>query len=55
MIAVGLALGTGTALVILGIVQGYPITAISGGFLLVFTLWGLATGGPGDDDDVGEA
>jgi uncharacterized membrane protein YccC len=55
VIVIGLVLASGTTLVITGITQGSPATAIFGGVLLVFTLWGLATGGPGDDDDVGEA
>ncbi|MGW3966704.1 hypothetical protein ACWED2_43280 [Amycolatopsis sp. NPDC005003] len=55
MIVLGLVLAGGTALVIAGIAQGRPGTAIFGGVVLAFLLWGLAAGGPGDDDDCGEA
>jgi hypothetical protein len=55
VIVLVLWLAGGTALVITGIVQNQPATAILGGALLAFLLWGLATGGSGDDDDCGEA
>ncbi|HET6704883.1 hypothetical protein [Amycolatopsis sp.] len=55
MIVLLLMLAGGAALVITGIVQGRPGTAIFGGVVLVFLLWGLATGGSGDDDDCGDA
>ena len=55
MIVLGLMLAAGTALVITGIVQGHPETAIFGGVLFAFILWGLAAGGPGSDDDCGDA
>ncbi|MBE8517044.1 hypothetical protein ILP97_05875 [Amycolatopsis sp. H6(2020)] len=55
MIVLGLMLAGGAALVIVGIVQGDPATAIFGGVLLTFLLWSLATGGSGDDNDCGDA
>lgn len=56
MIVIGLFLATGGALVIAGIVQGNPATAILGGAVLVFLVWGLIAGDRSDnDDDAGEA
>ncbi|OXM62700.1 hypothetical protein [Amycolatopsis vastitatis] len=55
MIVLVLWLAGGGALVITGIVQDQPVTAILGGALLAFLLWGLVSGGSGDDDDCGEA
>lgn len=55
MIVLVLMFAGGAALVITGIVQGHPATAIFGGALLAFLLWGLAAGGSGGDDDCGDA
>ncbi|MEV5713017.1 hypothetical protein AB0L41_03925 [Amycolatopsis mediterranei] len=55
MIVLVLLLAGCTALMIIGIVQDHPATAILGGALLAFLLWGLLTGGPGDDDYWGDA
>ncbi|MEV7099807.1 hypothetical protein AB0M80_44050 [Amycolatopsis sp. NPDC051045] len=61
MIVLVLMLAGATALVITGIVQEHPDTAIFGGVLLAFLLWGLVaggsggSGGSGGDDDCGDA
>ncbi|WP_410667922.1 hypothetical protein [Amycolatopsis sp. cmx-4-68] len=51
MIVLVLILAGGAALVTAGLVQGHPATAIYGGVVLVFVLWGLAAGGSGGDGD----
>ncbi|MEV4051939.1 hypothetical protein AB0J55_12225 [Amycolatopsis sp. NPDC049688] len=56
MIVLVLLFAGGAALVTAGIVQGRPATAILGGAVLAFLVWGLFVGDRGDNDnDVGEA
>ena len=53
-----LMLAGATALVITGIVQEHSATAMFGGVLFAFLLWGLVSGGSGGsggDDDCGDA
>ncbi|RSM42680.1 hypothetical protein DMA12_20890 [Amycolatopsis balhimycina DSM 5908] len=55
MIVLFLMVAGGIALVIAGIVQGHPATAIFGGVLLAFLLWGMTGGRSGGDADSGDA
>jgi hypothetical protein len=55
VIVLGLMPAGGIALVIVGIVQGHPATAIFGGVLLAFLVHAFVTGGSGGDDDCGDA
>ncbi|WP_410612297.1 hypothetical protein [Amycolatopsis sp. lyj-109] len=55
MIVLMLMLAGGAALVVTGIVQGHPATAIFGGLVLVFILWAFTAVGSGGDDNSGDA
>jgi hypothetical protein len=55
VIVLFLIVAGGTGLVIAGIVQGDPVTAVFGGVLLAFILWGMTGGRSGGDADSGDA
>jgi hypothetical protein len=57
VVVIVLIVAGGIAMLIIGLIQGQLATVIFGAVVLVFVVWGLASGngGGGDDDDIGEA